>query len=138
MPFLMYAIQSAVPRCRRWAYAHRPLFLAGSDKFLRGRCREIGCARPARGVWSPDFGYIPTDPACRRVAHDAAKAVAKAAELEWVDVDARFSSARTPANRYSAALLRGELELSGDWPAKIEQLSDYIANDMAGAGTLGP
>jgi Asp-tRNA(Asn)/Glu-tRNA(Gln) amidotransferase A subunit family amidase len=91
-----------------------------------------------RAAWSADYGYIPTDPECIAVGRQSAEALVESASLKWIEIEVRLSSARTPANRLSAALLRGELELNGYWPANVKQLSEYIAHDMEGAGTLGP
>ena len=77
-------------------------------------------------AWSDDLGYAPTEPECIEVAKAAAERLVRAAKLGWVD--RRFEIPNAPAAWIASAAfrLRGNLELDGIWPEKIDQLSPRV------------
>lgn len=89
-----------------------------------------------RAVWSPDLGFIPTERECADVARRAAESLVRAAKMVWIDHDVNFANVWELSVSPAVARFRGELELDGFWPSKVDQLTDEVRSDLATIGSL--
>jgi aspartyl-tRNA(Asn)/glutamyl-tRNA(Gln) amidotransferase subunit A len=91
-----------------------------------------------RAAWSPDFGFIPTEPECISVARQAAEKLVDAAKLRWVDRPFLSSDPVGAWGVTAMSHLRGDLELEGLWPAKADQVWDHLRKRFETLDSMRP
>ena len=91
-----------------------------------------------RAVWSADLGYAVVEPEVTELAQRAARTLAAAAGLRWIDREVRLVNARDALGMIMIAKARDDMTLSGLLPDRFADLGAQLRYWLEKGKDIGP